>query len=53
MILPALAGGDDHGREPVVVDQRQVCEIEREGLGELVEEHLRDVGGLGGIEQLL
>ncbi len=53
VILPALAGGDDHGRDPVGVDQRQVCEIERECPGELVEEHLRDVGGLGGIEQLL
>ena len=53
VIPAALAGRDDHGGEPVVLDQRQVGEVELERVGELVEQHLRDVGRLGRVEQLL
>ena len=53
VVPAALAGGDEHGGEPVVLDQGQVREVELERVGELVEQHLRDVGRLGGVEQLL
>ena len=53
VIPAALAGGDDHGGQPVVLDQRQVGEVELEGAGQLVQQHLRDVGRLGRVEQLL
>ena len=53
VVLTAFAGSDDHRRQAVVLDQGHVGEVELEGRGELVEEHLRNVGRLGGVEELL
>ena len=53
VIPAALTGRDDHGGEPVVLDQCQIGEVELESAGQLVQQHLRDVGRLGRVEQLL
>ena len=53
VVAAGLTGGEEHGGSGLVLDQRQVGQVELEGRSELVEQQRRHLHRLGCVEQAL